>query len=329
MPPKQPSKSGKRLKRDDDNDTDDSDVDLQPIHFFVPGENINATVLVDYITRWVDRTAKITSAQHPTDKTRTGFSVLAKRALNAVSIRDLINDSRDWYLEQQGRDYRRDPYDYRDSDTARRRAKKGPSEGGTNKPQQPRVKREGGSESAEPGRQERATMTSNMPASPPQPAYHQPQTQPQYSQYPAHTQPQHIQPNPGPYYQGQSRPEQPSPNFNITVNTATFAPRPGQAGQYVPSAYQSTAYAHVAGHESEPPPAYQQSMISRGPANPHPPSQPGPDTFDAEKAATSRHFPAQVTRQGSTDSKEDFPRSHSAQDRRPSTVDQSGRRAGR
>ncbi|KIW32301.1 hypothetical protein, variant [Cladophialophora immunda] len=307
--PKQPSKSGKRLKRDDDNDSDDSDEDLQPIHFFVPGENINAAVLVDYITRWVDRTAKITSAQHPTDKTRTGFNILAKRALNAVSIRDLINDSRDWDLETQSREYRKDPYDYRESDTARRRAKKGPSEGGTNRPQQPRVKRDAANEPADTGRQERATMTSNMPGSPPQPGYHQPQ--------------------PHPYYQGQARPDQPSPSFNITVNTATFAPRPGQPGQYLTSGYQTAGYAHIGQHESDPPPAYQQSTISRGPSGPQPPSQPGPDTFDADKAVTSRHFPAQATRQGSTDSKEDFPRSHSAQDRRPSTIDQSGRRSGR
>ncbi|OAL21315.1 hypothetical protein AYO22_08038 [Fonsecaea multimorphosa] len=284
--PKQPSKSGKRLKRDDDNDSDDSDEDLQPIHFFVPGENINAAVLVDYITRWVDRTAKITSAQHPTDKTRTGFSVLAKRALNAVSIRDLINDSKDWDLETQSREYRKDPYDYRESDTARRRAKKGPSEGGTNRPQQPRGKREVTNEPADTGRQERATST--MAGSPPQPAYHQPQ--PQYSQYPTHSQSQNIQPSPSPYYQGQTRPDQPSPSFNITVNTATFAPRPGQPGQYMPSAYQSTGYANVAPHESEPPPAYQQSMISRGPSNPQPPSQPGPDTFDANKATPKRTF---------------------------------------
>jgi hypothetical protein len=67
MPEKKSSKSGKRQKRDEDNDSDESsDNDIQPIHFFVPGENINAAVLVEYINRYVDRTAKITSAQHPT-----------------------------------------------------------------------------------------------------------------------------------------------------------------------------------------------------------------------------------------------------------------------
>lgn len=65
--PKQSSKSsGKRQKRDEEDESDGSDDDIQPIHFFVPGENINAAVLVEYINRYVDRTAKITSAQHPT-----------------------------------------------------------------------------------------------------------------------------------------------------------------------------------------------------------------------------------------------------------------------
>lgn len=47
-------------------ESDDSDDDIQPIYFFVPGENIHAAVLVEYINRYVDSTAKIKSAQHPT-----------------------------------------------------------------------------------------------------------------------------------------------------------------------------------------------------------------------------------------------------------------------
>lgn len=44
---------------------EDKDNNIGPICFFVPGENINTAVLVEYISRHVDRTAKITSAQHP------------------------------------------------------------------------------------------------------------------------------------------------------------------------------------------------------------------------------------------------------------------------
>lgn len=66
---KQGSRFSKKQKRDDASDSEDSDDDLQPIHFFVPGENINAAVLVEYITQYVDRTAKITSSHHPTVRT--------------------------------------------------------------------------------------------------------------------------------------------------------------------------------------------------------------------------------------------------------------------
>ena len=66
MSKRPPQKSSKRQKNDDGNDSDsNSDNDIS-VHFFVPGEKINAAVLVEYITRHVDRTAKITSAQHPT-----------------------------------------------------------------------------------------------------------------------------------------------------------------------------------------------------------------------------------------------------------------------
>lgn len=63
---KQSSKSNKKQKRDDKSESEDSDDDLQPIHFFVPGENINAAVLVEYINQYVDNTAKIISSHNPT-----------------------------------------------------------------------------------------------------------------------------------------------------------------------------------------------------------------------------------------------------------------------
>ena len=59
-------KTSKKLKRDDKSDSEDSDDDLQPIHFFVPGENINVEVLVEYIKQYVDSSARITSSHHPT-----------------------------------------------------------------------------------------------------------------------------------------------------------------------------------------------------------------------------------------------------------------------
>ncbi|KAJ9606629.1 hypothetical protein H2200_008637 [Cladophialophora chaetospira] len=291
---KQTKKSGKRQKRDDENDSDDSgDDDIQPIHFFVPGENINAAVLVEYINRYVDRTAKITSAQHPTDKTRTGFNVSAKRALNAVSIRDLINDSKDWDLETQSREYRRNPYDYRESDTAKRRGKKGPTEGGTNRPQQPRGKRETTTEPQDGGRREMQPITSGGPA----------QSQYQaasYNQYSSQSQPYSAQTTSYGYHQP-GRTDQGPTNINITMNAAALAPgRVGQPGQF-PSTYNTSSYGQSPRQESEPPPAYQPSVTSRGGGGAQPPAQPGPDTFDAEKPVTSRTHSGQgQDRRGST-----------------------------
>lgn len=46
--------------------TDSDEDSSESIHFFVPGENINAAILVDYISRQVDPSATIRSASHPT-----------------------------------------------------------------------------------------------------------------------------------------------------------------------------------------------------------------------------------------------------------------------
>jgi len=302
MSNKRSSKTGKRAKRDEDNESDESDDELENIHFFVPGENITAAVLVEYISRYVDRTAKITSAQHPTDKTRTGFTITAKRSLNAVSLKDLMNDSRDWDLETQGREYRKNPYDYRESDTARRRAKKGPSEGGTNKPQQPRVKRETPADPQDGGRQERPVIQSSRSGGNVQPQY-----QTQYSQYSTQSQPQGMATTSNYSYQQPTRAEQgPATNINITMTNAAAFPqgKATQPGYNSPQPYGS--YTHQTQQETDAPPAYQQSAISRGGGSVPPPAQPGPDTFDSEKPVTSR------TQSGS--------------DRRPSTYDQPARR---
>ncbi|KIW23049.1 uncharacterized protein PV07_11281 [Cladophialophora immunda] len=130
LPPSGKKGSTQNVRNRNRDRDSDNDEELQtPIHIFVPGEKLDTAVLVEYVAQYLDRAAKITSAHHPTDKTRTGFSVTGKGPLNAANLRDLINDSKDWDLERQSKEYRRNPYDYRDSDTAQRRARKGPSEG--------------------------------------------------------------------------------------------------------------------------------------------------------------------------------------------------------
>jgi len=206
-------------------------------------------------------------------------------------------------------EYRRNPYDYRESDTAKRRGKKGPTEGGTNRPQQPRGKRETTAEPQDGGRQERATQqtTSSGPA---QPQY---QATAQYNQYSSQSQPYSAQTASYAYHQPGRTDQGGGTNINITMNAAALAPgRGGQPAQFPSAAYNTSGYAQQARQESEPPPAYQPPITSRGGTGPQPPAQPGPDTFDAEKPVTSR--------------------THSGQDRRGSTYDQStqpGRRTGR
>ena len=69
---KKSSRKGKRQKQDDENASGEStDNEVHPIHFFIPGDNINTTVLVDYINKYVDRAAKISIGQHPNVYTTT------------------------------------------------------------------------------------------------------------------------------------------------------------------------------------------------------------------------------------------------------------------
>ncbi|KIV84754.1 hypothetical protein PV11_00513 [Exophiala sideris] len=289
---KQGSKSHKKVKRDERSDSDSED-DLQPIHFFVPGEGINAAVLVEYITQYVDRTAKITSSHHPTDKTRTGFNVLAKKTLNAVSLRDIINDSKDWDLESQSKKFRKDPYRYAESDTARRRARQGASKGGT----------------ARPARSARETST--------EPESYRRDKTASPSQYPG------LQPQVGSgYHQGQSRTDYPSSNtYNIynAVSATTYSANvPTNPSQQAPGTY---SYAQVPKAVSDyPPPSYEQAA-PRGPPRPQTPSQPGPDTFDREKPSRNPSGDVPTSRQGSTS--QDDPR------RRPETYDEMTRRSSR
>ncbi|OCT51451.1 hypothetical protein CLCR_08797 [Cladophialophora carrionii] len=307
--PKQSSKSGKRQKRDDDNDSDESaDDDIQPIHFFVPGENINAAVLVEYINRYVDRTAKITSAQHPTVVSRLASAISSTTLKTGIWKHKAVStiSGAGWWLELtlSTGEYRRNPYDYRESDTAKRRAKKGPSEGGTNRPQQPRARRETTAEPQDVGRQERGPVQPSTSSGAAQPHY-----QAQYAQYSSQSQPQNVQAS----SYGYSQPTSPPTNINITMNAAAFAPgRAGQPGPYPAATYTSGGYVHPTHQESEPPPAYQPSVTSRGGGSgPQPPAQPGPDTFDADKPAISRSQSAQQ------------------QERRGSSYDQAGRRSAR
>ena len=58
IPKKKSRRRAKRSKQDDDNASDKGSDKEVPIHFFIPGDNIDTTVLVHYINQYVDRAAK-------------------------------------------------------------------------------------------------------------------------------------------------------------------------------------------------------------------------------------------------------------------------------
>ncbi|EHY59044.1 hypothetical protein HRR83_001686 [Exophiala dermatitidis] len=306
---KQGSKSSKKQKREVDSGSDDSDDDLQPIHFFVPGENINAAVLVEYVTQYVDRTAKITSSHHPTDKTRTGFNVLAKKTLNSVSLRDIISDSKDWDTETQSRKFRKNPYRYSDSDTARRRARQGASKGGTIRPAQPQ--RETAADPNENYSRQRPTAVPNPGKVPAQYGSHQP-PQPRDFARTAST---------AGYFPGTSRADY-GATYNIyntmastSYNTNISPSGDGSGLSYIPQVTKPSP--------DYPPPSYDQSTM-RAPPRPQPPSQPDPDSFDQDdKPPTSQATNLNPLRPPG----EEGSRPYSSQSRRPSGYEDTIRRS--
>ncbi|KAJ9615800.1 hypothetical protein H2200_001877 [Cladophialophora chaetospira] len=101
---------------------EEEDWNLEPMHYFVPGEDIDVTVFVEYISRFVDPGAKITSCRHPTKEYGSGLNVAStKDALDKQSLLNIVKDSKAWDLETQTREYRRKPYPFCDSNTFRRR----------------------------------------------------------------------------------------------------------------------------------------------------------------------------------------------------------------
>ncbi|KAJ4523163.1 hypothetical protein HRR78_000656 [Exophiala dermatitidis] len=343
---KQGSKSSKKQKREVDSGSDDSDDDLQPIHFFVPGENINAAVLVEYVTQYVDRTAKITSSHHPTVRTVWGYENEEKTdgglGQNAdrfqcpgkedpqfcepetlpsltdcienllwfqVSLRDIISDSKDWDTETQSRKFRKNPYRYSDSDTARRRARQGASKGGTIRPAQPQ--RETAADPNENYSRQRPTAVPNPGKVPAQYGSHQP-PQPRDFARTAST---------AGYFPGTSRADY-GATYNIyntmastSYNTNISPSGDGSGLSYIPQVTKPSP--------DYPPPSYDQSTM-RAPPRPQPPSQPDPDSFDQDdKPPTSQATNLNPLRPPG----EEGSRPYSSQSRRPSGYEDTIRRS--
>ncbi|KAJ4687503.1 hypothetical protein HRR95_001686 [Exophiala dermatitidis] len=304
---KQGSKSSKKQKREVDSGSDDSDDDLQPIHFFVPGENINAAVLVEYVTQYVDRTAKITSSHHPTVRTVWGYENEEKTDGGLGQNADRFQcpgkeDPQFWK-------FRKNPYRYSDSDTARRRARQGASKGGTIRPAQPQ--RETAADPNENYSRQRPTAVPNPGKVPAQYGSHQP-PQPRDFARTAST---------AGYFPGTSRADY-GATYNIyntmastSYNTNISPSGDGSGLSYIPQVTKPSP--------DYPPPSYDQSTM-RAPPRPQPPSQPDPDSFDQDdKPPTSQATNLNPLRPPG----EEGSRPYSSQSRRPSGYEDTIRRS--
>jgi hypothetical protein len=203
-----------------------------------------------------------------------------------------MDDTKDWNTERESKEFRRNPCEYRDSHTARRRAKYGPTEDKTRTSQASRA--------TMPDPSQNRPIPTNSSV---QPSYGQVgYQQTQYATYSPSPTPQNVQPN---YYQATG--SQPPASINIQVSAGAAA-----GGMGTPSQGQHGTASFATGDYSSQPQQssgfqYQQTSQLLGPQNPSSGgSQPGGGTFDRYgKPITSRA-------QGNQGN----------QDRRPSTYDQ-------
>lgn len=113
-------------RRDSESDTDGED-DFAHIQCWIPSKGLDLHALAAYLKEFIDDTAGIKSSNSPNDPTKPGYTITAKKTLNMAQVRDIIADSRAWDKERLGREYRKEPYGYYESDVWEDRKKSGAS----------------------------------------------------------------------------------------------------------------------------------------------------------------------------------------------------------
>ena len=109
-------------------DSDEAvDEEILQVQCWVPGKGLDAMVLSVYMEYFVDCTAVIGQSRSPDDDSKTGFAINAQAAMGIGELRDILEDSESWNEEMTGREYRKSPYSYLESDTWLRRWKAGPT----------------------------------------------------------------------------------------------------------------------------------------------------------------------------------------------------------
>ena len=129
-----PSLTGDEGYADDsDGDDDLPDEGIAHIQCWIPGEDIDLTVLATYLKDHVDDTATIRQSRSPQARDKTGFTISARATISVAGLTDIIKDSKLWAVETNSREFRRDPYPYTDSDTYVARKRSGPTPGHQNR----------------------------------------------------------------------------------------------------------------------------------------------------------------------------------------------------
>jgi hypothetical protein len=97
------------------------------IQCWIPSSNLDLVVLATYLKEYVDSTAIIKPSYNPQNRAQPGYTIDSKRTPSVAEVRDIIADSRSWETEKSGKEFRRNPYSFEESDVWDSRKSKGAS----------------------------------------------------------------------------------------------------------------------------------------------------------------------------------------------------------
>lgn len=103
------------------------DSEARCIQGWLPGNDLDLTVLAAYLRTYIDDTATIRQSPSPQGSRMKGFIVSAKATVGVEQLEDIWKDSQSWAAETTTGGYWWKPYPYLDSDTWLNRSKTGPT----------------------------------------------------------------------------------------------------------------------------------------------------------------------------------------------------------
>jgi hypothetical protein len=97
------------------------------IQCWIPSSNLDLVVLATYLKEYVDSTVIIKPAYNSQNQSQAGYTIEARRTPSVAEVKDIIADSRTWEKEKSGKEFRRNPYSFEESDVWDSRKSKGAS----------------------------------------------------------------------------------------------------------------------------------------------------------------------------------------------------------